>query len=1011
MTVEQLTDSLRETLAVFDGPNRGTPLTTSEVTDRLDIGRRSTYDRLRRLADRDYLETKKVGARGRIWWRPGVSSVEKGGTDGTNRTAELGLGGLLDSADVGVVVLDEDREVVWSNETYERYFDLDQGDAVERDLRALGDERTASAVGGPASSADDVLTASGDITHADQSPYLVVAGSGREERWLGYRREPIRSGPYAGGHVELYYDATDERDGATDEREAVECRERESAVRRERDRLLQVLEAAPVGVGVFRPDGSVDLSNARFDGYRLSGDGCEDDTTAGLELFDANGEPLSDSATPTGRVVETGEPVSDREIRVERPGGETRWLSVNAVPVTDDDGALERVVTTATDVTPFRGEIRRLERQREALQSEFEEMYNRITDAFLTLDADWRFTHLNEQAEELLGRTEAELRGEYVWDEYPEAAERSYKERFERAMETQEPITFEEYSAAVETWLEVRVYPSSSGLSIYFRDIAERKGRERALEESERQYRAIAENFPNGAVVMFDGNLRYTLVEGDLPKALGVGDEWVGEPVGDVLLPEARDAFVSRYRAALEGEASSFEVEYGDRILHVKALPVRDEHGEVFAGMGMSQDVTEQRLREREHEQQRERLTALNHLNDLVHEVTDAAIEQSTREEIETIICERLAASDSYQYAWIGDVDVPTLTVNPRAKAGVEGYLDEVTLTIDPNDESNNGATARAALEREVQVTRDSGSQPRDDDRREHSLEYGFRSSAAIPIVYDDTLYDVLNVYTDRPDAFTDEELDVIGRLGEIVGHAIAAVQRKRALMSDEVVELELQIQDVLETVDVHVSFDGSITFDRTVPVGDGVYHEYGIATGNAIDAVEAVVESDRHPNWESLRLLEDDGEEVHFELRLLEPPLISTVSAFNGYIQTSRIEDGDYYVRVHLPPSADVRTVVDTIKDGYPELEIATHRQVSRDPEPETRYRGTLLEKLTERQRSAVEMAYLRGYFEWPRDSTGEDIADLLGVTPSTFHQHLRKAESRLFTAMFGEGRSSGTA
>jgi len=62
-----LTAALRETLDTF-APD-GTPLTTSEVAEALDLGRRSTYDRLDRLVDADELRTKKVGASARVWWR------------------------------------------------------------------------------------------------------------------------------------------------------------------------------------------------------------------------------------------------------------------------------------------------------------------------------------------------------------------------------------------------------------------------------------------------------------------------------------------------------------------------------------------------------------------------------------------------------------------------------------------------------------------------------------------------------------------------------------------------------------------------------------------------------------------------------------------------------------------------------------------------------------------------------------------------------------------------------
>lgn len=66
-------DPLDATLAVFDGADAPeTPRTASEVADALDCTRRTAYNRLERLAERGDLRTKKVGARGRVWWRRAI---------------------------------------------------------------------------------------------------------------------------------------------------------------------------------------------------------------------------------------------------------------------------------------------------------------------------------------------------------------------------------------------------------------------------------------------------------------------------------------------------------------------------------------------------------------------------------------------------------------------------------------------------------------------------------------------------------------------------------------------------------------------------------------------------------------------------------------------------------------------------------------------------------------------------------------------------------------------------
>ncbi|MFC7141448.1 helix-turn-helix domain-containing protein [Halosimplex aquaticum] len=76
--------------------------------------------------------------------------------------------------------------------------------------------------------------------------------------------------------------------------------------------------------------------------------------------------------------------------------------------------------------------------------------------------------------------------------------------------------------------------------------------------------------------------------------------------------------------------------------------------------------------------------------------------------------------------------------------------------------------------------------------------------------------------------------------------------------------------------------------------------------------------------------------------------------------------------------------------------------RQQVNKEEAQSRPTSALLSDLTDRQRTTLEAAYHAGFFEWPRDASGEDVADSLQVSPPTFHQHLRKAEGKVFGALF---------
>ncbi|ADB59417.1 multi-sensor signal transduction histidine kinase [Haloterrigena turkmenica DSM 5511] len=144
------------------------------------------------------------------------------------------------------------------------------------------------------------------------------------------------------------------------------------------------------------------------------------------------------------------------------------------------------------------------------------------------------------------------------------------------------------------------------------RDVTERKARERELEESEQRYRTLVDHFPNGAVALVDEDLTYRTVGGSpTDTADATADEIEGEPVAEAVPPSLADELVPRYEAALEGESTAFETTVNGRVYDFQLVPVRDDDGEVFAALGMSQDVTERRKRERQLEESEQRYRTL----------------------------------------------------------------------------------------------------------------------------------------------------------------------------------------------------------------------------------------------------------------------------------------------------------------------------------------------------------------------------------------------------------------
>ncbi len=118
----------------------------------------------------------------------------------------------------------------------------------------------------------------------------------------------------------------------------------------------------------------------------------------------------------------------------------------------------------------------------------------RMTDAVLEVDGSWRVTFLDTHAEDVLGVDADEVLDRDFWDAFPRIEGTEFEQVYREAMAARTSDHVEAYYGPIDGWLEVYVYPDfDGGVSFYFRDITERKARERALEHREQTLRAIYE--------------------------------------------------------------------------------------------------------------------------------------------------------------------------------------------------------------------------------------------------------------------------------------------------------------------------------------------------------------------------------------------------------------------------------------------------------------------------------------------------------------------------------------
>lgn len=163
------------------------------------------------------------------------------------------------------------------------------------------------------------------------------------------------------------------------------------------------------------------------------------------------------------------------EYRIVRPDGDVRWVEARGrVLAGGGRGAAPRLLGVAYDTTELREARDRLARTLETMN-----------DAFYALDAQWCFTYVNRQAERLLDRGREELLGRNIWQEFPEALGSPFQEGYERAVATGQPVVFDAPYAPLGGWYELNAWPGPDGLSVYFREVTQRR---EAEDERERAY-------------------------------------------------------------------------------------------------------------------------------------------------------------------------------------------------------------------------------------------------------------------------------------------------------------------------------------------------------------------------------------------------------------------------------------------------------------------------------------------------------------------------------------------
>ncbi|GEM_PF-919210 len=182
--------------------------------------------------------------------------------------------------------------------------------------------------------------------------------------------------------------------------------------------------------------------------------------------------------------------------------GEPLNVDVAVSLIRDTNGNNVGTVSVIRDVTERRRTQERLQQLTTHLEEEVKHkvrelnsVFERITDAFIALDNNWRYTYVNKRAAELHGKNPEELIGKVIWDVFPEVVNEPFYHALMQAREDKVSRRRELYFSKTNSWYEDLIYPSEDGISIYYHDISKRKQAEQQLLDSQRDLKESNERF------------------------------------------------------------------------------------------------------------------------------------------------------------------------------------------------------------------------------------------------------------------------------------------------------------------------------------------------------------------------------------------------------------------------------------------------------------------------------------------------------------------------------------
>lgn len=498
-----------------------------------------------------------------------------------------------------------------------------------------------------------------------------------------------------------------------------------------------------------------------------------------------------------------------------------KWLYVSVDPIINETGELLGAVHIIRDITD-KVNSERLIHDNEV---KFRSIFDQSPVGICLVGFDKRFMRVNDGFCKLTGYSEEELLTMTFADiTHPEHVHQDV-EQVNRLLTgtTDHYITEKRYirKDGGIVWGRVRVtlIRDANGHPIYLlptiEDITDRIAAEAALKESEEKFRSVFESsivgmsltLPDGAI---NPNMAFCKMLGYSPSEMQ--QNWTNISYPDDV-PQAQEMVQS----ILRGENSS--ARFYKRYIHkdgsiiwadVSTVLQRDNDNNPKFFITTIVDVTQQKVAEIE-------VLKMNRVYAVISQINQMVVRTRDRQQILNESCQIAIDFGKFRLAWIGEIDEQQQTLKPIAWAGPEtDYLKTIKHISTLDVPEGRGPTGKAIRNKKCFYCNDIASDPDYEVWRNKALQRGFRSSIALPLIINDRVLGVFNLYSEEPHFFNDAELLLLEEVTGDIAFALEMLEfEKIRLDSEEALKIsEYRFRELFE----HMS-NGVSVYE---PVNDG---------------------------------------------------------------------------------------------------------------------------------------------------------------------------------------------